>query len=240
MLLSYLDESYNDDICLTVAVVVPDAIAQGLIDALDDVAMDWGHIHKDAVAEFHAHEIMGGKGIWHRLKGDTEKQLELYDQLLKTIGSFDVRIIIEGVGRKELAVRYSDWPGSDTLEYAHRTAITYLLERINEHARRSGDLALVIADEVDQGAVFRRDLAHFRRWHTHGWKAQKVTNIIDTIHFSPSDTSRLLQAADLVGYLSLRRWMPGLPARVVEAQDELWEHIKDNVVRRRLYRPDPR
>ncbi len=67
-----------------------------------------------------------------------------------------------------------------------------------------GEYALIIADEVDAQARHRADLAGYRDVGTAGYRSRKLTRIVDTLHFAPSNASRLVQAADVIAFLYRR------------------------------------
>jgi hypothetical protein len=83
----------------------------------------------------------------------------------------------------------------------------YVMERINEYTQvvesdaGQPTSALLIADEIDRHDEYRRDLWMGQRGGTWGYKAQVLDHIIDTLHFTPSRSSRLLQAADVSTFL---------------------------------------
>lgn len=81
--------------------------------------------------------------------------------------------------------------------------LTHLVERI--YARSSWQHknapVLAIANEVAVPASHRRNLWHFQRYSTPGYRPRTLNNIVDAIHFAPSSASRLVQAVDLVAFL---------------------------------------
>ena len=62
----------------------------------------------------------------------------------------------------------------------------------------------LIADEVDAQAKHRADLSTYREVGTLGYRHRKLTRIVDTLHFAPSNASRLVQAADVIAFLYRR------------------------------------
>lgn len=114
----------------------------------------------------------------------------------------------------------------------------HLFEQINKYAATHDDFALVIADEVGEPARHRADLAAYRQDGTWGYRATKLTQIIDTLHFAPSDTSRLLQAADLVVYLHRRMVTHTEPSdKARRANERLWSHVEPKVVHQWCWHP---
>ena len=70
--------------------------------------------------------------------------------------------------------------------------LQHLLERVDEYVTSVGEYALVIADEVDAQAKHRADLSTYREVGTLGYRHRKLTRIVDTLHFAPSNASRLV------------------------------------------------
>lgn len=62
----------------------------------------------------------------------------------------------------------------------------------------------MIADEVDGQDGYRRDLWQYQQTRTWGYRGRQITRVVDTIHFAPSTSSRLVQAADLIAYMANR------------------------------------
>ena len=82
--------------------------------------------------------------------------------------------------------------------------LQHLLERVDEYVTSVGEYALVIADEVDAQAKHRADLSTYREVGTLGYRHRKLTRIVDTLHFAPSNASRLVQATDVIAFLYRR------------------------------------
>ena len=83
-------------------------------------------------------------------------------------------------------------------EHPHSVVLMHLLERLDDYAAGEDELVLVIADEVDRADEYRRNLWVFQRASTTGYRSRQLKSILDTIHFAPSNASRLVQAADLI------------------------------------------
>ena len=89
---------------------------------------------------------------------------------------------------------------------------------------------MVIADEVQGQNIYRQDLWTFQRYATPGYRARKLSRIVDTMHFVPSHASRLVQAADLVAFLYRRRQTTTeSDERATRANDALWARIEARV-----------
>lgn len=207
MLLAYLDESYNDDFYFIGALVVPDAVARELVADLDKIMSDASlkYPQLPADTEIHAHELVNAKGAWKPMQQMLRARIGIFEGVLQAVARHDAKFIVEGINRARLERKYAN-PSEP-----HALALMFVMERINEYAqqveRETGvpTAALLIADEVDRHDEYRMNLWTGQRTGTWGYKAQVLDHIIDTLHFTPSHSSRLLQAADVVTYLHRRR-----------------------------------
>jgi len=86
-------------------------------------------------------------------------------------------------------------------------ALMYLIERIDDFAREKQTHALLIGD-LDSESAVNRAVAGLSQYRASGTKyeyGRNIENVIDTVHFSRSHHSRLLQLAD--AYLWLQQLM---------------------------------
>jgi hypothetical protein len=115
-------------------------------------------------------------------------------------------------------------------EKPHRLVIGNLLKRIDEYAKGRDELALVIADEVEGQSSYRQDPWTFQRYAARGYRARRVTRVVDTMHFVPSHASRLVQAADLVAFMYRRRaTVRESDERARRANEALWLRVESRV-----------
>ena len=113
---------------------------------------------------------------------------------------------------------------------AHSVVLQHLLERVDECSTSLGDYALVIADEVDGQARHRADLSSYREVGTTGYRRRKLTRIVDTLHFAPSHTSRLVQAADVITFLYRRVFTHReTDERSRKAKIAMWNRLRPRV-----------
>ena len=226
MLLTYLDESYTKTRYLIAALLVPDTDARSLTVALDKVVARaaWEY-EVSSEAELHAHDIFAGKGDWKRLATMVRARIGVYNKALRAIADHDVTVIIRSVDIPGLDRRYR---GSH--DHPHSVVLTHLIERIDEYAAAAGERTILIADEVDAQDSYRRDLWHYQRSRTWGYRARKIERVLDTIHFAPSSSSRLVQAADLVAFLARRiETHVETDERAKRANDALWARIEPRI-----------
>ena len=221
MLLTYLDESYNDERYYIAALAVPEDQVRPLTLALDKVVEDvsWEHPAVSLHAELHGKELFQGHGAWRSLQ--PRQRIAVYRSAFEAITAHNVDIIVRGVMCQKLIERYK-YP-----EKPHRVVLGHLLERVDSLAARKADLALVIADEVQGQNEHRQDLWTFQRYATPGYKSKKITRVVDTMHFVPSHASRMVQACDLIAYLYLRlHGHKEKSERVQRANEELWTVVQ--------------
>ncbi|MGL4176805.1 MAG: DUF3800 domain-containing protein [Dermatophilaceae bacterium] len=238
MLLAYLDESYTKERYFIAAVLVPDASARPLTQALDGIVTQTSEDHPDLSrdAELHGYDIVAGKADWECLAPRVRVRIGVFDKALQALAAHDVRLVIRSVDIVGLDRRHPN--GHD---HPHSIVMTHLVERIDEYAEKAGHNALLIADEVTDQDTYRRDLGHYQRLSTWGYRSRQITHIVDTLHFAPSTASRLVQAADLVAYLARRiATHTETDPRAERANARLWSHVQPLIVHEGCWWPRPR
>lgn len=234
MLLAYVDESYTARHYWIAALICHDVDMVPLTAALDSVvakaASEYRGVSENA--ELHGYPLFHGEGDWAALKTMARARIGIYNGAFEAIGSSGARIIIRGVDRAGLKRRYA-YPN-----HPHVVVLEHLLERIDDHAAARGEVALVIADEVDQADEHRRNLWWAQRYKTSGYRARQLKRVVDTIHFAPSRASRLVQAADLVAFLHCRI-SSGVESdpRAIRANTALWARIEPRVAHSWCWHP---
>lgn len=224
MLLCYLDESYTKNRYYIAALVVPQESVSPLAGALDEVVRQAHrnyHVPRDG--ELHGHEVFHGEKIWRGVH--PRQRIGVYNDAFQAIADHpDVGILLRGVDSKRLRERYtSPYP-------PHQVVLMHTLEQIDATAKAAGDLALIIADEVDGQSDHRRQLWEWQHYATEGYLARQIAYVIDTMHFVPSCDNRLVQAADLIAFLHRRRKTHiETDARAKRANDALWARIEPQV-----------
>ncbi|MBO0822436.1 MAG: DUF3800 domain-containing protein [Actinobacteria bacterium] len=234
MLLAYLDESYTKERYYVGAVLVPDAAAGPLTKSLDEIVTRVAAEERGLTSEteLHAHELVTGKRSWAALRPKMRARIGVYHDAIQTIVDHETTVIVSGVDITRLHRRYS------SPDHPHSIALAFLAERIDEEAESRGERALLIADEVDQHDVYRRDLWGYQRNGTWGYRARTLHHVVDTMYFAPSNASRLLQAADLTTYLYRRRDAhTETDARAEREWGALWDRLQPVVRRSRCWCP---
>jgi hypothetical protein len=225
VLLTYVDESYTSSRYYIAALMVPEYEAKSLSEALDNVM---AKVERDfeipRETELHGHELINGKGAWSPLAHMVRARIGVYDDAMEAIGSHTVSIILRGMDVDRQKARYS------APDPPHEVVLGHLIERVDEHAERAGELTIMIADEISDSERHQRKLWQYQRFSTDGYRARKITQFVDTIHFVPSRSSRLLQAADLVAHLHRRREThteTNEKSRL--ARERMWSHVAPRV-----------
>lgn len=120
----------------------------------------------------------------------------------------------------------------------HGVVLGHMLERLNDLAVAEGQPVLVIADELHEDDRFRKELHDYRRYGTPGYLSSTLPQVLDTLHFAPSNRSRLLQAADMITFLHHRReTRQDKDPRAQKANDLLWSRIAPNIQHQRTWTP---
>lgn len=200
MLLAYVDESYNEERYWIAALLCDNDSAAGLVNALDQLVFDAAAafgVRRDA--ELHGHDLFHAKRDWKPMAGKTRALVGVYQKACEAIGASSAEIIVRGIDLAAQRARYSH------VRHPHSVVLEHLLECIHDRAKARDEYALVIADEIDQAATYQDVLIRGRRHHTTGYRATKLDRLVDTIHFVPSRSSRLVQAVDLVAFLHQRQ-----------------------------------
>lgn len=233
MLLAYLDESFTKHRYYICAVIAPESEVAPLSKALDAVVEKAHRAYETpARAELHGHALMHGKDDWECIAPMIRARGGIYDDAMSAIGQHDVSIVCRGMDVDRQKARYVH-PAPP-----HGLVLQHAMERINEHAQARGEHVLLIADEVANKDGYRRDLWDYQQVGTPGYRPSNLKRIVDTLHFAPSDASRLLQAADLVAYMHCRRCTVKNPdARAKKLADLLWSRIARRIVHELCWEP---
>ncbi|WP_051834605.1 DUF3800 domain-containing protein [Streptomyces sp. NRRL S-15] len=238
MLLTYVDESYDRDRYWMVALVVAEQHLRPLHRALDSVVVKAAeHYPVDRHAELHGHALVQARDDWTRMgnKGHNmvRARIGVYADAMRAIGAHDVRVIIRGLDLQAAGVRRTDADPPP-----HQVVLRHLLEQICDHGQVRDELALVIADEIDGADDHRRHFRDYQNAGAGGALSNTLPCLVDTIHFAPSNASRLLQAADLIAYLH-RRLVSGQDSdpRARRANEKLWSYVAPRVAHQHCWIP---
>lgn len=231
LVLAYVDESYTADHFYLGAVVV-DGHAAGLIESgLDAIMRDYdGRFGLTSGTELHGNPLFQGKDEWRDVP--TRVRINVYERAMEVVGSSGAAVLLRGMNVRRQRERYVD------PHPPHEVVLGHLLERVDDFALSAASHALVLADEVHTHERHRTNFRHFRTGGTPGYRSTRLRQLIDTIHFAPSNHSRLLQAADLVTYIHRRRCTHVEPdARAQRANDAIWARVAPVVAHQLCWEP---
>lgn len=206
MLIAHLDESYNRDFYFIGAAIADEAAWERVeenYDAIRAVTQERHNIPN--AAEFHGHELMGGRGDWGSLRGKHREAAGIYAAVLRASRAAGVRYIFRGVDVARLNARYS-YP-----EPPHTVVLGHLLERINDYARLNsfGTQVIVVADEIATQDEHQAQFKAYQELGTGGYRSSRLGHISAPINFASSHLTPGLQAVDMATYIHRRAATPG-------------------------------
>ncbi|WHP16018.1 DUF3800 domain-containing protein [Cellulomonas sp. ES6] len=231
LLLAYVDESYTAERFYLGAVLVDGEAAARIEAGFDAIVGDYcGRFGLSPAAEMHANPLFQGKGEWRDVP--TRARINVYARAMQVLGSSGAQVVLRGMNVRRQRERYVN------PHPPHEVVLGHLLERVDERAEVSGAHALVLADEVHNSDRHRTNFREFRVGGTPGYRSTTLHRLIDTIHFAPSEHSRLLQAADLVTFLHRRRCTHAeADPRAQRANDEIWGRVAPAIVHELCWEP---
>ena len=214
MLLAYMDESYSRRAMSVACVVLMDSQVVSLSRDLTELALaaSWRFGDAHEAPEFHAYDLVGGRGDWLALRGQVRARASIYRKALEVVASCVERVIVH---RQLPGPRHGD----DSARRMHVAGVSGLVRALDGVADLLGDRCLIFADDVS----YRDDLSV-------AFHEAAPANLLDTLHFTSSRRSRPVQAADLCAYLARRlgNRLGSLPAE--RSLDHwLWEAIAPKV-----------
>jgi hypothetical protein len=174
--------------------------------------------------EFHATDIAIGCRNFKKARNPADR-FEILKQLVRIYDKPD------GVYRVTIRLNVAQiYSGTDTEELA----MMYLVEKVNNFARSKRTRAMLIGDFEKEKIVNKavQSLARYKEDGTPFAFGHDIDHLIDTVHFSHSHNSRLLQLADTYMWTQQLRHRVGeqseLRADLIkfinEETDTNWEH----------------
>ena len=217
MLLAFIDESYNRDLFCLSALVADDRMTIDLSGRLDQVVESIRSSGFPDVQELHGHEIFHGAGEWRGVP--LRLRMHVYVQAAQAIGESGALAVFSDLAR------HDDKSGDATP--AHERALRQLLERLEALAEERSQYMLVLADEVHSAERHRTNFRFYQDADHDGGHAGRLARILDTLYFGPSRHSRMLQAADLLTFIRLRRSTVTEPQpNATRVNDTIWAYVE--------------
>lgn len=138
--------------------------------------------------EFHGTHIYQGKGPFKGMAIDD--RLAILNDLLAILASEDVRLVFSAIDVTKL------YKESQAPEFA----FMHFCERANS-AVPAGSSAILIADlDDEQSRKMVQEFSRYRKVGTHSKYGSVLKKIVDSVHFTRSHHSRLIQLADVYAY----------------------------------------
>lgn len=224
----HVDESYDASYHFHLGLLIDGKDAADASAELDDLVKEcfWNDLCPYE-AELHGFEVFGRCKSWKA--ASPADAVGVFDRTLDVLAACDVEVIFRGFDLTRFRKKYGD------LDH-YPWAFENLLERLNERLLERGEYAVVIADEQHayKDELQRQVMLGRQRAPYGGYRAQQLTQVLDTAHFVDSKLSRLTQLADMVAFVVRRR--ASVPreadARAEAAMARLHGKVRDAI-------PDP-
>lgn len=138
--------------------------------------------------EFHAADIYHRKNHFKQEK-DHNKRRAILEELATICASDEVSRICIRLEPGKMLKSTSEIPSM---------AFMMLTEQINSYLKSSNDIGILIGDRENDhvSKEFAEALSHYRAHGTYYDYGVKVERLVDTVHFTESHLSRMLQLAD--------------------------------------------
>ncbi|MCV7176754.1 DUF3800 domain-containing protein [Mycolicibacterium sphagni] len=229
---TFIDESYGeDDYYVGGLVLTPDQLAaiERELEAFKAVVAEKFDVPESI--EFHAHEIMHGKGSWRTLDGRVHESVWVCRRVLQIAANSGARIHIQGVDVRRLNARYR-YPDSP-----YRVTLRHLLERVHDECQWRRCRSTVTADILDESDTATAAIAGFVRKATPGYRSTRLCHI-EPMNYVDSQTSLGVQAADVVTYAARRHLevRDGHP-RALKAARQLFNVVQPRLTSCRKWEP---
>jgi hypothetical protein len=205
--LVYIDEtgwrgkgSKGDPMISVVGLIVDESAVQPLAQRFQDLAMEHlGWIPDDF--EFHGYENFHRKGYWANKSPD--QCIRAYGAALKVLEELNLEVAMASIHKEKLRERYDGQADKN----AYLLALQFLLEKIDN---LNGNRKIIVADEAKEDELRAISMvSDLQQWGGGLVPGQKLTTLIDSLHFVSSHSSPGVQLADLAAY-AIQRKLSGL------------------------------
>lgn len=218
MYLAYMDESGNSGtksdpnqpIHLLGCLLVEESCIRPFEEAIHAIAVK--HFpDKAEEVELKGSELFAGSGAFKALPPDT--RIEIAKSVLEATLTHATAWGYTGIIKKR----------SYANDHPHRICFSLLLEGLQDYLAALEGLGLIVADEYNE--ISRTIIHDLHRIKTNGtfWGYKRIvaTNVVDSVHFVQSRDNRIIQAADLVTYLTLKK------KRITDAKIAAWLELAE-------------
>lgn len=218
---AFIDESeHQDQYFFLTALIVREENLPALEHDLRNLVTTYALTTDTPVnGELHGYDLMQQKGDWEGVKFGIAKSI--YIKAMGIINQHAAALYIETFDRDAQRRKYKRL-------YNHRTlTIGYLLECVNDFARREGRIATAYLDDHYTAPEGRKEFIHYKSEGTFGYKSSKLAHI-NELDFFDSREMLGLQAADLCCYIYQRIVTAnGANPRTVALQNKMWGAVSD-------------
>lgn len=194
MLVTYFDEvkyqRNRQPFYWLAGISVTDSVLKSLeeqVAALSETVFGTRELLNDT--EFHASDILNGHAHFEGWK--FERRIETLKQLISIFGS---------VPAKDIGKIYCKIDVERMVKDGYETeAFMFFAERVELYLRGRGQVGIIIGDRENDvvSSTFAGQLSQWRSNGTYYQYGIRLENLIDTVHFTHSHHSRMLQLADL-------------------------------------------
>lgn len=141
--------------------------------------------------ELHYRDLLRAKPPFHILS--QEQRISLADDIFKAVRDEELTLFATVIDKHAHSLRYLHPKRPDLL------ALELVIERFEHFLKRVDDVGCVVYDS--RGKVQDEQLRDFfAQLRLAGTSIQRITHIVETIFFTPSDSTRILQLADFCAY----------------------------------------
>ena len=141
--------------------------------------------------EFHAADI------YHRKKNykgwnQPAQRIALIGELLRTLDHDAIKKIYVKIDREYFGSKFAS-------KKIDEMAFMLFCEKANELMHQQSDIGMLIGDRENSSiaSMYAECLSNWRAHRTDYHLGREITNLIDTVHFTESHLSRMLQLADI-------------------------------------------
>ncbi|WP_243061109.1 DUF3800 domain-containing protein [Nocardioides sp. SR21] len=224
MLHAYVDESYTDDWFFMAAAIGDDKQVATFNNNMPWLVIEAAeYLGLPTVPnELHGYELLQGAGPWS--SASVQARIDLAAQALELARECDIKFILRGLDRKAQRQKYNE------VYEPYGVVLTQLAKDVNAFARARSTPVDIVCDEIHHDDRHRAMIERWRRNGTPGYTVSKLQSVVGSLEFVASDSSGMIQVADLVAYLRHRiATRPDPPRAERRARDRLWRIIEGQI-----------